>query len=377
MYKIAIDAHNITVGGGLTHLLNILEHLYSLDDQYEIHLFASEQTLSSIPDQNIIKKFRLKIPNTYINRIIWQVFELPKFHRLHSYHLLFVPGSLYFGFGIPYAVLIQNLLPFSLRHILQYGISFVSLRLAALFFLQYITILRSSGVIYLSHHSRSIISKLPFLAFKKSVIIYHGSSDSFVFSERPLFRSIHDFSIFPARIVYVSSVEYYKNHDLIIRSLVHLKQSSIPFHIYFVGSYHTRCYLKLKNLIARSGLTEFVTFVPPISHSELPAYLRQFDLALWTSSCETFGISLLEYMSLGLPLVALDYPTTREIAGSSICAYHNHSPSHLCSAITDSLQSTSSRISSSRLQHLRSKLFSWRVSSHQTFNFFKSLIQSF
>ena len=73
-------------------------------------------------------------------------------------------------------------------------------------------------------------------------------------------------------------------------------------------------YLSLHMLIRKLGLTDIVKFKGPIRDKyELAELILNSDVYLSPSLYETFGISILEAMALGKPIIATDVPGHREI----------------------------------------------------------------
>ena len=119
---IGIDATNITQGGGITHIKNILnnsnEELLKLK---KIIIWGNKETLKAIKKRKNIKKIQVyNIENKPIKRFIWQIFyfekQLKKFKCDHA----LIPGGIFFFKNIPATIILQNLLPFDSKNIIKY-----------------------------------------------------------------------------------------------------------------------------------------------------------------------------------------------------------------------------------------------------------------
>ncbi len=87
--------------------------------------------------------------------------------------------------------------------------------------------------------------------------------------------------------------------DDVIKSLPLLKDS-IKFLILGIGPDE----VMLKKLAIESGVSDRVMFLGQINHSEMPKYLKVSDVFIRPSLSEGFGISFIEAMVAGLPVVA-------------------------------------------------------------------------
>lgn len=70
---------------------------------------------------------------------------------------------------------------------------------------------------------------------------------------------------------------------------------------------------ELELLVKKLGLQDIVTFKGRIPNSEVPNALEEFDIFCATSNQESFGVSIVEAMAMGLPVVATDVPGFKEI----------------------------------------------------------------
>ncbi len=70
---------------------------------------------------------------------------------------------------------------------------------------------------------------------------------------------------------------------------------------------------ELELLVKELGLQDSVFFKGKIPNSEVPRALEEFDIFCATSNQESFGVSLVEAMAMGLPVVATDVPGFREV----------------------------------------------------------------
>jgi glycosyltransferase involved in cell wall biosynthesis len=69
---------------------------------------------------------------------------------------------------------------------------------------------------------------------------------------------------------------------------------------------------KLKNYCKLEGMDEFVHFEGAVKNEDLPKYLAAADVYVSSSLSDGTSVSLLEAISMGLPVVVSDIPTNRE-----------------------------------------------------------------
>lgn len=83
----------------------------------------------------------------------------------------------------------------------------------------------------------------------------------------------------------------------------------IRLHIYGEGPLES----SLKELVSELGLSEVVHFMGYVEHVKLPEILAGMDLYCLSSLQESFGVSAIEAMASGLPVVATDTEGFRDI----------------------------------------------------------------
>lgn len=69
----------------------------------------------------------------------------------------------------------------------------------------------------------------------------------------------------------------------------------------------------LENLTKELNLQNMIAFKGSIPNSEVPQVLEEIDIFCSTSTQESFGVSLVEAMAMGLPVVATDVSGFREV----------------------------------------------------------------
>ena len=180
-------------------------------------------------------------------------------------------------------------------------------RLFALFILQTITFSRSKRVIFLSTWSRHVVYN--YLMLKKpSVIIPNGVSQDFFDASqariyRPKFNKTN-----PLRLVYTSTLDFYKNHHLLIEAVQLCLDSQIYIELKLLGpsnlpiQQHQHLMESINNLCTKNS-GNFVEYVGPVPNHQLPSYYLKSDIGLFASSFENMPIIPLEYMATGLPCV--------------------------------------------------------------------------
>lgn len=93
----------------------------------------------------------------------------------------------------------------------------------------------------------------------------------------------------------------YKGHAYVIKALSFLKKNNIFFDYYLVGGGSG---IKLKKLIKKYGLDDYVHFVGPIPHQNIFEYLKNIDIYIQPSDAESHGRVILEAQSVGVPVIS-------------------------------------------------------------------------
>ena len=111
-------------------------------------------------------------------------------------------------------------------------------------------------------------------------------------------------------VLSVSRVCILKGFGTIVDAILQLKQELPNIKVHLIG-YATKEYL---DLAKRKGVEKFLVFHGKVPHSLVPMYLKSADFGIYGSILyEGFGISLVEAMAAGLPVIASDIDTYRQI----------------------------------------------------------------
>ena len=114
-------------------------------------------------------------------------------------------------------------------------------------------------------------------------------------------------------VVYLGLLAEYQGIDLLLQAAAYLLEARSAVHFLIMGFPNVEHYQKIAG---RLGLAEYVTFTGRIPYEEAPFYLALGDVAVARKISATEGSGkLLNYMAMGLPVVAFDTPVNREYLG--------------------------------------------------------------
>jgi glycosyltransferase involved in cell wall biosynthesis len=180
------------------------------------------------------------------------------------------------------------------------------------------------------------------------------------------------------KVLYVGLRSGYKNFSNGLKAIAivadRLRVSSQPvlFHLSLVSQEPLTS--SEARILRQANIT--IDFLSNIDECALSTLYRTSDFLLHSSIYEGFGITVLEAMRLGCPVLAVDNPAVREVAGDTIWYSDGGKPEDISLALY-SLLSTNVDLSSKRTSALsRSHLFSWSKSALLLERFYASLISS-
>lgn len=122
-------------------------------------------------------------------------------------------------------------------------------------------------------------------------------------------------------ILMVGNIEPRKGIESAIEALSLLKDHDFVLDI--VGGYegYQEYYRKMKSLVDSKGLSGKIFIHGRVHEDEIVQFYRKANIFLFPSRHEGYGIVLKEAMNFGLPIVATDLPTTKEIIVDGVNGY--------------------------------------------------------
>ena len=134
-------------------------------------------------------------------------------------------------------------------------------------------------------------------ATQKSALVLANSSD---FEDDFSFNLENTEGYNPAvQLIMSARFQREKDHETLVKALIPLKNE--PFYLRFLGD-GAETLGRIQHLVRTNGLTKKVAFVGFTTN--VLNYLQQADICILTSHTEGLPLSILEAMSLGLPIVA-------------------------------------------------------------------------
>ena len=104
-------------------------------------------------------------------------------------------------------------------------------------------------------------------------------------------------------------------------------------------------------------------------YSDLSGYYQQADIGLFASSCETFGIILLEKMAAGLPIACSNQSAMPEILKEAGVYFDPVNATDIELTLERFISQEDLRASKSALSYRESKNYQWAKCAQETFTF--------
>lgn len=378
--RIGIDAANIRIGGGVTHLLELLN---GIDPKamgvHEVLIWAGSQTLQSLPDYPWITKFNPpSLDKSLFYRALWQLTSLTKAVREAQCDVLLVPGGSYVGNFHPVVAMSQNLFPFEWSVISRTGISLRMLKFIILRWVQSYTFQHSDGVIFLTQYAKEAVLKITGPLRGKTTVIAHGLSTRFTYAPKPQLPIAQYDLAKPYQLIYVSTIEVYKNQAQVVLATELLRKKGFPLSLTLVGPAEPKALNELNktmNQVQEGKQQEsWCQYLGAIAYEELSAQYQQADLAIFASSCETFGMIVLEQMAIGLPIACSEQSAMPEILGEGGLYFDPHNIESIAAAIEQYLLSPKLREEKQLQAYESSKAYSWQECAQSTISFLRSVV---
>ena len=133
---------------------------------------------------------------------------------------------------------------------------------------------------------------------------------------QPIDRTIFGFSTNNVISTYVGRLSPEKNLSLLIRAFYGVAMTYDHVRLLIVGDGPDRENLEAQ--VKHMNIDNKVHFTGMVDYKDIPSYLATCDIFVTPSISETFGLSTIEAMAAGLPVLGVDAPGSRDIIEDGI-----------------------------------------------------------
>ncbi len=376
MITVGIDASNLRLGGGRSHLVQVLEAWEPTTDAIgRVIVWGSRDTLALLPARSWLDL----VPEAMLDgglpqRLLWQRRVLPK--RLgHDRTILFAPGGMIPSGVHPVVTMSRTMLPFEASERARYS-GIARLRLELLRRAQSNAFTDADGVIFLTRYARDAILPQLHRTPQRVAVIPHGLDARFSRPPREQLP-IGSYTVqHPFKLIYVSTIEAYKHHERVARAVLRLRVR-FPISIDFVGHGDRVAVAALeRSLRSLDPGATVVRYLGGLPFSEVHAAYDQADGIVFASSCENMPNVLLEGMATALPIACSRRGPMPDILEEGGFYFDPESVDSIASALETLLLSTDERRRRIGIAMRAADRFSWSACARDTFSFLLEVYQS-
>ena len=264
----------------------------------------------------------------------------------------------------PSVLTCHNLLPFDRREMQRHEAGSEQPRLERFRLDQARAFQRASGVIFPSAHTaQTVLAQVH--GIRDHRVIAHGLDRSYMLSQPRGYRLSP-----PIRTLYVSTILAYKHQVEVVRAIAEVRKATgLELTCRFVGASAPVARRAVEEAIGREGAEQYVRLVGELDDAELIRAYRSADLYIYASSCESFGISLLEAMGARLPIVCSDRSGLPDLVKDAAIYFDPENSSSLVDAVRMALEDEARRRSLAERAYEYASSYTWSRCAEQTFQF--------
>lgn len=367
--KIAIDAHSLERGrtGQGRYLINLLKFWSRLNEFRFVLYFQKEIPQDKILKSDCFIKKILKAPFRIQSNAFWQHFLLPKACLKDKIDILFSPSYL---------------LPFGWRgksivtlHDISYEAHPQWFTPANRFLLQKISKVaakKATAILVPSEFTKREIVKYYCLPQSKIYVTPLAPDEQF----KPLrnenkFKEVKKhYKIKNRVILYIGSIFNRRHIPELIEVFEKIAKRFLEYQILIIGANHTYPFIDIQSLIKETNKKLGRTAVLQIDwvpEEDLPWLYNISDLTILLSDYEGFGLSVLEAMACGVPVVTTNLGSIPEVVDN--CALFVDDPTdinEIAKVIHQGLTDEGLRNDLAERGLIQAKKFSWGKCARET-----------
>ncbi len=154
-------------------------------------------------------------------------------------------------------------------------------------------------IIVPSEYFKKIVADREIVPVDKVVVSPSGGISETIFY--PKETIVHRNSTDKSQLGYIGRLEQDKGINTFLEVLTRLAESTVPFEATIIG--YGSEYENVINFIKNEKLGDTVKIIPGLPQSDLGPYYRKLDLFIFPSKSESLGLTGIEAMACGIPVV--------------------------------------------------------------------------
>ncbi len=372
--RIGINLLSISTGGAEIYVVNLIKNLALIDKENRYEVFISKEKRGQFEvDQHNFKFIELssKLSIPYY-RIIWEQIFLPIILKKEKIDVLFSSGNIDILFSPCKTVIaIQVIQPFAVPEMFPSKMRLYYLR-AMIRLSSKIT----DKIITVSKTTKNELIKYLNIPSSKIIPVYHGVDAH----PNPLSKNEvkRKFGIKKDYILSISSVYKFKNYINLIRGFKILREKyNKNFQLVIVGKIIEKDYsLEMIRTIDELCLNYEVILIDGVPHNETYLLYSGANLYVFPSYCETFGMTQIEAMACGIPVVTSNISVMLEICGDAAVYFDPANPEDIADKMNQVLsdESVKNKLINNGLKRARD--FSWEKSAREHLSVFEEVYRA-
>ncbi|WP_370538801.1 glycosyltransferase family 4 protein [Synechococcus elongatus] len=293
----------------------------------------------------------------HLRRLIWTQTQLGKIYRNLGSRLLFSPiPEAPLGRSIRKVIMVHDVIP----------LRFPNHSFSSLYFRHYLpALLNEATHIFCNSHATAQDLQTFFRVPDQHVTITPLACDRQQF--RPLRLNRRNY------FVYVGRLNPYKNLQRLIEAFA-MVQQQLDCELWIVGPVDRRFLPVIQAQLEAQGLTAVVKFKNYVPREQLPIILNQAIALVHPSLWEGFGLTVLEAMSCGTPVLVSDRASLPEVVGDAGLYFDPSQPAAIAAAMQAVAQEPGLQQRLSTAALARSQQFSWERTSQITIRQLQALL---
>ncbi len=375
--KIAIDArfYGPKDTGLGRYVSRLVENLQAVDHENEYLVLMQEKDFTKLPHHDRFKRISANYGWYGLKEQLLLPFTLYRLHPdlVHFPH--FNVPMLYFG---PYVVTIHDLIKHewhqagsTTRSPWVYGLKHFVYRVVI-----WLAVKRAKRIFVPSNYVKQKLSTQYNLNPQKIVVTYEAGSlvdgnEQTIAEVTP--ASIGDkYKLKKPYVLYVGNAYPYKNLPLLFEALTKVNQKQ-SLNLAVVGA--RGVFLeRLRQQAESSGSLDFINFLGYVVDEDLVALYKEATAFVLPSLSEGFGLTAVEAMGLGCPVLAANASCLPEICGEAALLFDPKESDDLAAKIWEVLDNSELRVSLAEKGLRRFREFSWRKMAQATLSVYNQVL---